>query len=66
MRAAEEESLRLFREKEKKWKKRTILKSYGDRISDASKNSKIKTVIDFSHNDTASIKALGVKKRERM
>ena len=65
-RAAEEESLRLLREKEKKGKKRTILKSYGDRISDASKNSKIKTVIDFSHNDTASIKALGVKKRENV
>ena len=65
-RAAEEESLRLFKNKEQKNKKRTILKSYGDRLSDASKNSKIKTVIDFSHNDTASIKALGAKKRENV
>ena len=64
--AAEEESLRLFRDKEQKNKKRTILKSYGERLSDASKNSKIKTVIDFSHNDTASIKSLGVKKRENV
>ena len=32
----------------------------------SSKNSKIKTVIDFSHNYTASIKALGVKKRENV
>ena len=61
-RAAEEEALRSFKEREKRGKKRTILKSYHERIDDANKNDKIKTIIDFLHVDTASIKALGVKK----
>ena len=65
-RAAEEESLRLFKEKEKRGKKRTVLRSYGERMSDAAKNSKIKTDIDFVHQDTASIKALGIKKNEKV
>ena len=30
----------------------------------ANVSEKVKTVIDFSHQDTASIKALGVKKNE--
>ena len=61
-RAAEEETLKSFRDKEKRRKQRTILKSYGERIKDASSSDKIKTLIDFSHQDNASIKALGVKK----
>ena len=64
--AAEEESLRLFEQREKKGKRRIVLRSYWERLSDAAKSTKIKTVIDFSHNDTASIKALGVKKDENV
>ena len=63
-RAAEEEALKSFRDKEKRRKQRTILKAYGDRIKDNSSSDKIKTLIDFSHQDTASIKSLGVKKNE--
>ena len=63
-RAAEEEALKSFRECKKRGKKRTILKSYGQRVQDANKNDKIKTIIDFSHADTANIKSLGVKKNE--
>ena len=61
-RAAEEENLRFFREKEKRGKKRTVLKSYRERLSDAAKISKIKTVIDFSHQDTASIRPWGLRR----
>ena len=56
-RAAEEEALKSFREREKRGKKRTILKSYGERVEDANKNDRIKTIIDLSHTDTASIKS---------
>ena len=56
-RAAEEEALKSFREREKRGKKRTILKSYGARVEDANKNDRIKTIIDLSHTDTASIKS---------
>ena len=63
-RAAEEEALKSFREREERSKKGTILKSYGERVEDANKNDKIKKIIDFSDADTASIKSLGVKKNE--
>ena len=63
-RAAEEEALKSFEAKEKRNKKRTVFKDYHDRINEANVSEKIKTLIDFTHQDTASIKALGVKKNE--
>ena len=44
-RAAEEEALRSFKEREKRGKKRTNLKSYSERVEYANKNDKIKTII---------------------
>ena len=32
----------------------------------ANKNEKIKTIMDFSDNDTASIKALAIKKNDKV
>ena len=63
-RAAEQKAIKSFRDKEKRRKQRTIFRSYGDRIKDASSSDKIKTSINFSRQDAASIKALGVRKNE--
>ena len=65
-RFAEQEALDKFKQKEKKGKKRTVLQSYSERIDIANKNQKIKTIIDFSHQDTASIKSLGVKTNDKV
>ena len=37
-----------------------------DRIGNANKSKKVKTIIDFSDQDTASIRALGVKANEKV
>ena len=63
-RAAEKKALKSFQAKEKRDKKRTVFKNYEDRINEANVSEKIKTLIYFSHQDTASIKALGAKKNE--
>ena len=65
-RFAEQEALDKFKQKEKKGKKRTILQSYSERIDIANKNQKIKTIIDFSDQDTASIKSLDVKTSDKI
>ena len=65
-RFAEQEALDKFKQKEKKGRKRTILQSYSERIDIANKNQKIKTIIDFSDQDTASIKSLGVKTSDKV
>ena len=59
---SEEEALNKFKEKEKKQHKRTGLISYYDRMDYANKNEKVKVIIDFTEQDTASIKALSIKK----
>ena len=61
-RAADEEALKSFDARAKRKKKRTVFRDYQDRINDATISEKVKTIFDFSHMDTASIKALGVKK----
>ena len=63
---AENEALERFKEREKKYHKRTGLTSYVDRMDDANKNQKVKTIIDFSDQDTASIKALGIKTNDKI
>ena len=63
---AENEALERFKEREKKHHKKTGLTSYVDRIDDANKNQKVKTIIDFSDQDTASIKALGIKTNDKI
>ena len=65
-RFAEQEALDEFKQKEKKNKKRTILQSHSERIDIPNKNQKIKTIIDFSDQDTASIKSLGVKTNDKV
>ena len=63
--AAEVEALNNFKKVEKR-NKRTILRDYSERMDAANKNTKIKTVIDFIDQDTASIKALGVKTNDKV
>ena len=53
---AENEVLERFKEREKKQHKTTGLISYVDRIDEANKNEKVKAIIDFSDQDTASIR----------
>ena len=65
-RAAGEEALRSFVAKENREKKRKIFKGYNDRVNEANASDKIKTLIDFRHDQTASIKALGVRKQENV
>ena len=65
-RFAEQEALNNFRQKEKKNKKRTVLRTYSERMDIANKDQKIKTIIDFSDQDTASVKALGVKTNDKL
>ena len=65
-RAADEKAQKSFEAKVKRKKRRTVFKDYQDRINDAAISEKVKTIIDFSHQDTASIKALGVKKNENI
>ena len=50
----------------KETKKRTVLHVYSERMDAANKNLKVKTVIDFIDQDTASIKALGVKTNDKV
>ena len=63
---AENEGLERFKEREKKDHKKSGLTSYVDRIDDANKNQKVKTIIDFSDQDTTSIKALGIKTNDKI
>ena len=62
--AADEEAIKLFEAKINRRKKRKCFKDYSERINDATLNERVKTIIDFSHQDTGSIKALGVKKND--
>ena len=48
---AKNEAVERFREREKKHHKKTDLSPYLDRIDNAVKNQKVKTIIDFSEQD---------------
>ena len=61
--AADEEVITSFEKKLTRSHKRKTFKDYDDRINDAMLNEKVKKVIDFSFQETASVKALGVKKK---
>ena len=63
---AENEAVERFREREKKHHKKAGLSPFSDRIDNAIKNQKVKTIINFSDQDTVSIKALGVKTNEKV
>ena len=65
-RSAENEALERFKEKEKKQHKKSNLNPFVDRMDNAVKNSKVTTITDFSDQDTASIKALGVKTNDKV
>ena len=64
--AADEEAIKSFEKKLTKSHKRKTFKNYDDRINDAMLNDKVKTVLDFSFQDRGSVKALGVKKNEKI
>ena len=60
-RHAETEALEAFKRKEKKHHQKTGLYSYVDRLDFANKDNKVKSIIDFSDQGAASIKALAIK-----
>ena len=62
--AADKEALKSFERRTIKQKRKMTFKNYQDRIADTNISEKVKTIIDFSHQDTASIKALGIKKND--
>ena len=51
----------MFKNKEKKSKKRKLTKDVEIKLSDAIKNKKIKTIIDFDKNEYNSIKSIAIK-----
>ena len=55
-RNAENEALESFKRREKKQHKKSGLTNFVDRLDVANKNEKVKSIIDFSDQDTASIK----------
>ena len=59
-RNAENETLESFKRREKKQHKKSGLTNF------ANKNEKVKSIIDFSDQDTASIKALSVKTNDKV
>ena len=65
-RHAETEALENFKRKEKKHHQKTGLYSFADRLDVANKNDKVKSIIDFSDQDTATIKAVAVKKNDKI
>ena len=64
-RKCEQEAVDKFKQKEKKIHKKIFLNSLTDAMEKANENEKIKTIMDFSDNDTASIKALAIKKNDK-
>ena len=65
-RHAETEALEAFKRKEKKHHQKTGLYSYADRLDVANKDDKVKSIIDFSDQDAASVKALAIKKNAKI
>ena len=65
-RNAENETLESFKRREKKQHKKSGLTNFVDKLDVANKNKKVKSVIDFSDQDTASIKALSVKTNDKV
>ena len=63
---AETEALESFREKELKNHRRQGLNSYFDVLDKAKNDSKVKSVVDFSDQDVASIKATAIKKSDKV
>ena len=55
------DSLDSLKQKEKKIKKKRKIKDANIQIDDVIKNKKIKTMIDFDHNECNSIKSIIVK-----
>ena len=55
-----------FKQQEKKSHKKTGLSPFSDRMENAVKDHKVKSIIDFCDQDTASIKVLGVKTIDKL
>ena len=60
------EVLESFKAKELKNHRRQGLNSYFDVLDKAKNDSKVKSVVDFSDQDVASIKAIAIKKSEKV
>ena len=58
--------LKVLSKEKKKHHKKTGLTSFVDRLDVANKNEKVKTIIDFSDQDTVSIKALSIKTNDKV
>ena len=65
-RRAETEALESFKEKELKNHRRQGLNSYFDVLDKAKIDSKVKRVVDCSDQDVASIKAIAIKKSDKV
>ena len=63
---AETEALESFKVKELKNHRRQGLHSYFDVLDKAKTDSKIKSVVDFSDQDVASVKAMAIKKSDKV
>ena len=55
-----------FKQQEKKSHKKTGLSPFSDRMENAVKDHKVKSIINFCDQDTASIKVLGVKTIDKL
>ena len=65
-RRAETEALETFKAKEAKNHRRQGLISYSDVLEKVQNDCKVKSVVDFSDQDVASIKAIAVKKKDKV
>ena len=65
-RKAQQEAVDKFKQVEKKCHKKQHLTPYSERMNVANKNKKIKTIIDFSDQDCASIKSIGIKTNDKV
>ena len=65
-RRAETEALESFKEKEVKNHRRQNLNSYFDVLEKAQNDAKVKSIVDFSDQDVASIKAIAINKKDKV
>ena len=60
--ASDEEAVLQFKEKEKSSKKKRTIASYNERMEEANKNIKVKSIIDIESQNSSSIKSMAIKK----
>ena len=65
-RKAQQEAVDKLKQVEKKCHKKQHVTPYSERMNVANKNKKIKTIIDFSDQECASIKSIGIKTNDKV